>query len=304
MSIQWKQQAERSNKKMLSVLAWLALHVGRGPIRLFLYPVVSYFFLTGGAARTASRDYLRKVLAREPTLVEQFRHFYVFAVVSIDRLFFLSDRYDDYQVNFFGQDVIQQYTGKETGCLLLVSHVGSVDVMRVYGTNEHKLPIRILMDREHNPDVVALLETLNPDLAGRVLDSGCSAPELALLMEASLRNGDLIGIMADRPSVGEQIHSCEFLGEKAAFPTSLWSLALVLKVPVILCFALYKGGNHYDVYFELMEEQPLAPRKQRQQAVAGYVEKYASRMEHHVRLAPYNWFNFYNFWHYESSSDN
>jgi len=302
MSTQWKQQSERSNKKMLSVLVWLALHIGRGPIRLFMYPVVAYFFLTGGAARAASRAYLKKVLGREPKLTEQFRHFYVFAVVSIDRLFFLSDRYEDYQVNFFGQDVIKQHTGK--GCLLFVSHLGSVDVMRVYGTNNHKLPIRILMDRDHNRSVVALLEALNPELAGRVLDSGCSGPELVLAMERSLKNGDLIGIMADRPSVGEQVHSCQFLGDEAAFPTSLWSLSLVLKVPVILCFALYEGGNNYSVYFELMDEKPSAARKQRQQAVGAYVEQYASRMEHYVRMNPYNWFNFYNFWHYETSSDN
>jgi predicted LPLAT superfamily acyltransferase len=26
------------------------------------------------------------------------------------------------------------------------------------------------------------------------------------------------------------------------------------------------------------------------------VERYAARVEHHCRTAPYNWFNFYDFW--------
>jgi len=301
MSTQWTQQAERSNRGMLSVLVWVATRIGRTPIRVILPLIVIYFFLTGSEARAASKRYLRKVLGRKPTIINQFRHFYVFAVVSVDRLFFLSDCYKGYQVEFFGQEIIDRYVSQGQGCLLLVSHLGSADVMRVYGTKEHHIPLRILMDRAHNPAVVELLEALNPELASRVLDSGRSAPELALAMQESLKAGDLIGIMADRPRVGEPVHYCNFLGDEAAFPTSLWSLSLVLKVPIILCVALYKGGNRYSVYFELMDEKPSAPRNQRQQVVAGYVERYASRLEHYVREAPYNWFNFYNFWRYESS---
>ncbi len=288
---------------MLSVLAWIATHIGRTPIRLILPLIVIYFFLTGGKARSASKHYLNKVFGRKPTIIEQFHHFYVFAVVSIDRLFFLSDRHKDYQVEFFGLEIINRYVTQGQGGLLFVSHLGSADVMRVYGAKEHHIPLRILMDRAHNPGVVELLEALNPEMASRVLDSGRSAPELALAIQESLKAGDLIGIMADRPRVGEPVHHCNFLGDAAAFPTSIWSLSLVLKVPIILCVALYRGGNRYSVYFELMDEKPSAPRNQRQQVVANYVERYASRLEYYVHEAPYNWFNFYNFWHYESSSN-
>ena len=29
--------------------------------------------------------------------------------------------------------------------------------------------------------------------------------------------------------------------------------------------------------------------------------RYAARLEHHARLDPYNWFNFYDFWHSDRS---
>ena len=38
------------------------------------------------------------------------------------------------------------------------------------------------------------------------------------------------------------------------------------------------------------------PRQQRAQAVLALIQRYAGRLEHYTRIAPYNWFNFYDFW--------
>ena len=39
------------------------------------------------------------------------------------------------------------------------------------------------------------------------------------------------------------------------------------------------------------------PRKNRNAALSEYVRRYAQRLQHHALRAPYNWFNFYDFWH-------
>lgn len=303
MRAHWTEQSERGNTVMLQVLAWIALHLGRWPIHLLLYPIVSYFFLTASDARSASRKYLFKVRGRKPTIIEQFRHLYTFAVVSTDRLFFLSGQDKKFVVQLSGEEIFDQYIRCGHGCILLTSHLGSFEVMRVPGAKDHNLPIRILMDRAHNPAVVTLLDALAPDLAERVLDSGRSAPELVLSMESSLRAGDLLGIMADRARIGEQVQFCDFLGSKAAFPISPWSLSLVMNVPIILCFGLYQGGNRYTVHFELIAEKPSVSRKHRQQVITGYINRYVFHLEHYTRMAPYNWFNFYDFWSNESAAD-
>jgi predicted LPLAT superfamily acyltransferase len=75
-------------------------------------------------------------------------------------------------------------------------------------------------------------------------------------------------------------------------------------VPVILCFGLYKGGNHYSLHFELLSEQLTATRKTREQEINRVMAHYSSRLEYYVKQAPYNWFNFYDFWHNESTTDN
>jgi predicted LPLAT superfamily acyltransferase len=68
-------------------------------------------------------------------------------------------------------------------------------------------------------------------------------------------------------------------------------------VPVVLGFGLYRGGNRYDLCFEAFQERFETSRAQRGAAVGGLIQRYARRLEHHARAAPYNWFNFYDFWH-------
>jgi predicted LPLAT superfamily acyltransferase len=86
-----------------------------------------------------------------------------------------------------------------------------------------------------------------------------------------------------------------FLGEEAGFPASPFRIAGMLKRPVVLMVGLYLGGNRYHLHFErLIGEGELALRDP--QAVERWVQRYAQRLEHYCRLAPYNWFNFYDFW--------
>ena len=68
----------------------------------------------------------------------------------------------------------------------------------------------------------------------------------------------------------------------------------------MLAFGLYRGGNRYDLLFEPFAAAVDVPRSQRAEALSALVHRYASRLEHHLRGAPWNWFNFYDFWHSEA----
>jgi predicted LPLAT superfamily acyltransferase len=87
-----------------------------------------------------------------------------------------------------------------------------------------------------------------------------------------------------------------FLGEPAPFPISPWLFAGALRVPVVLAFGLHHGGNRYDLHFERFDFELTRERRMRNAALAEVVQRFAARMEHFARLAPYNWFNLYDFW--------
>ena len=87
----------------------------------------------------------------------------------------------------------------------------------------------------------------------------------------------------------------ELLGGRAGFR---WALATgpCAAGAVILGFGVYHGGNRYTAHFELFAQSLRLPREDREAAIASFAQRYAARLEHYVRGAPYNWFNFYDYW--------
>jgi predicted LPLAT superfamily acyltransferase len=67
-------------------------------------------------------------------------------------------------------------------------------------------------------------------------------------------------------------------------------------VPVYLVAGLYEGGKHYVIHLEPFCEEPNAERAEPTAWTREWAQRYAERLEHFCRLAPYNWFNFYDFW--------
>ena len=284
-------------------VVWLALHLGRAFTRVLMVPIVAYFLLTGGEPARASRRFLRQALGREPTWIERGRHWYTYAAVLLDRVFLLSNRRDYFAVEVEQKEAVLHATREGRGALVLVSHFGSFEVMRVIGRRERQLPIRIVLDRRHGAMITQLLEALDPELAAGVIDASQRGPQLALALKQALDQGDLLGLMADRIHAGERTVDVQFMNRSARLPESPWVLASVLQVPVILAFGIYEGGNRYRMCFELLAQSVVLPRPNRSEAIQRYAQAYSDRLEAHVRTAPYNWFNFYDFWTDESAAD-
>ena len=304
MAEHWSQQQERSNVLWLSLLAWSAVTLGRGFLRCLCLPIALFFLLTARDARRESQQFLQRVLPRKPTWRDTFRHFYTFALISGDRLLFLAGRGNLFELDFHGEEIFTQYRARNQGCIMVVSHLGSFDAMRVPGVEEKNFSIRILIDRQHNQAAMQVIEKLNPSLAQGMIDASLPAVELALRLDECLAQGDMVGIMADRAQQHERTQPLPFLGEDAHFPVGPWQLAMVLKVPVVVCFAIYQGKNRYSVHFEEISSGGAVARAERKAVMAANMALYVNRLEHHARAMPYNWFNFYNFWQHESSTHN
>ena len=60
--------------------------------------------------------------------------------------------------------------------------------------------------------------------------------------------------------------------------------------------ALYGDDDWKTALRKTLAEGVDLPRTDRNAALNFYIRHYAERLEHHLRAAPYNWFNFYDFW--------
>lgn len=299
---QWQIERERGNSFLLNLLTWVALHLGRRIIFIWLCFIVFYYFLVARNARNASRHFLQRALLRTPKWWEIYFHLLTFARVSMDRIYFLAGKENKFDVHIHGNELFAHY--KNRGCFLVTAHIGSFDALRVMGMGKRNdaLPIRILLDIGHNANVMRLLQNLDPELASGVIDARTPAPALALILSEAIEQGHLIGVMADRCAQGERSNAINFLGDKAQFPAGVWQLAALLKAPVISCFGVYSGSNRYDLYFELISEDLGTSRQERAQSIENAMIRYVADLQSLVRKHPFNWFNFYDFWQDESTT--
>ena len=293
MSQAWLDQRERGSIIAIRLLVAVALLLGRRAARLVLYPVCLYFLVSASSLRAASRKYLSKVLGRAPRFSDLFRHFFAFAAVGLDRVYLLKDRVELFESEIFGEDVLLDVTHGGQGCFLLGAHLGSFEILRAFGTSKH-LRIGLVMYEENVRMVNTVAKAINPALAEDVISLGRF--DSMLKVEERLRQSAWVGMLGDRALDQEAQVRVPFLGEEAGFPTAPFRLALMLKRPVVLMVGLYRGGNRYEMHFEKMFEPRGVERSERGVAIEQAVRFYARRLEHYCGQAPYNWFNFYDFW--------
>jgi predicted LPLAT superfamily acyltransferase len=292
----WKQRREGGGRFAIWLIRGIGRYGGRSVARSLLPFITVYFLLRRGAERRDSLDYLSRVLGRPATWRDVARHIHCFASTILDRVFLLGGQLDRFDITVAGAEGLHAALDRGHGVLLLGSHLGSFEVLRVLSRRRPDCRLRVVLDKGHNPAMTQLLDELNPEIAAGVIDAGQDGPSLMLEIQHAVRSGALVALLADRVHGGERSIDAPFLGEPARFPLAPMQVAAVLKVPVALGFGLYRGGNRYDLVFESFSDGLDIPRPRRASELESLIRGYAERLEHHARSAPFNWFNFYDFW--------
>ena len=296
MTREWLERPEGGSAWALRLFAAIALGLGRTVSRLVLLPVTAYFMLRRGPERRASRDYLARVLGRPATWLEVARHFHTFAGVTLDRVYFLTGSLDRFDTRLVGIQELHHAMDLGRGVLLVGAHVGSFDALRAMSTLRPDVTVRVVLDAAHSPALSAILKQLNPRIAAGIINPRQDGTSVALEIGAALNEGALVTMLGDRGRPGNPTARIDFLGAPADLPTAPWQIAAALKVPVVMCAGLYRGGNRYDLHFETITEQLYVDRRQRQHQLRVVIQDFADRLAALLRTAPYNWFNFYDFW--------
>ena len=285
----WTEQRERGNVLAMRVLVWIALTLGRDMARLLLYPIALYFLVSASKPRRASRGYLERVLKRPVTWVHCLRHYFFFASTVLDRLYFLNDRFSQFDIKVIGLEEVEAELSSGQGCFLLGAHFGSFDAVRTVGQSRIGVEGTLVMYEENARQIGSTLRSINPHLALKIIALG--SIDSMLRVRDSLATGECVGMMADRILGVDDGIAVEFLGGQARLPTGPFRLVRILRRPVVLMAGLYLGGNRYEIRFERLSAADGA-----RESLQIMAQRYASRMEEFCRMAPYNWFNFYDYW--------
>jgi len=290
----WLEQRERGSRSATRFMTWFALRGGRRVASLLLYPICAYFVLFSPRMRRASRQYLALALGRPPRLTDLWRHYFTFATTVLDRVYFVDGRFADFDIETRGLELLRRTLAKGRGCLLLGAHLGSFELLRTLAI-EDELSVNAVMYEENAANITeAMNAQLDPVIRKRIIVSG--EFDTMLRIAECLSRGELVGMLGDRSAGSDKTVTCRFFGRDAVFPQGPLRLALCLRVPVYLVAGLYEGGKHYVIHLEPFCEEPNAERAEPTAWTREWAQRYAERLEHFCRLAPYNWFNFYDFW--------
>ena len=294
MSEAWRRQHERGSFAAVRLISWITRNLGHRAGRALLLPICGYFFAFAPRARRASRAYLQRILDTPVGMAQVFRHFHVFASTLLDRVEMLSRGGDRFDLQVHGWPAMETILARGRGCLLIGSHLGSAEILRAFGERHQKLAINLVMHEGNAQATSRWLRQMAPELAERIITPG--QPGSLLRVRECLGRGEIVAMLGDRPFGSERTTQCAFLGANARFPSGPMLTASVLGVPVVAFFCLYESARRYEVHFELLAERVELGTGKREAALVPWIQRYASRLEVHARQAPYNWFNFYDFW--------
>ncbi|MFC0399277.1 glycosyltransferase family 2 protein [Paraburkholderia rhizosphaerae] len=300
----WARIAERGSRAGMLTLALSCRWFGLRVTSWMLHPIVAYFLLTGRAAREASRLYFTRLSSGAPGepmpragWLTAYRQMFAFAQAGLHKLAAWSGRIDVDTIRFDDPRAFEALAASGRGALVIGAHLGNLEMMRALAMRGAYTKITAIVYTEHARRFNSVLAGANSRFAQRLVEVSDFGPQTSMMMLERIEAGELLVIVGDRVPASEagRTVNAQFLGASAPFAQGPYVLAHALRCPVYLFFCLQERAGH-RVYFEPFAERIDLPRGARAAQIAVWAQRYAQRLEHYCRKAPYQWFNFYDFW--------
>jgi predicted LPLAT superfamily acyltransferase len=306
----WSRIAERGSIWGIRFTVWCYRHFGRRLSLPLVHAIVSYFFLTDARGRRASLAYLRRIhadprgrakLRRPPGLRECFRHYRSFALAIVDRLAIWFGRDEDFEFETHGLDYVDRLAEQGRGALILGSHLGSFDALRLLAKRAGST-VNVLMFTANAQRINQVFREVAPEVEQSVIHVDPGSVQSVFTIRERLRRGEHVAILADRIEVGDRDRAIRtpLLGAPVWLPQAPILLAGLLGCPLVSVLALRQGPARYEVFVDVLADQVKLPREGREVVVAALLAAYAARLEAYCLRQPYQWFNFFDYWHDEA----
>ncbi|OGA35303.1 MAG: acyl-CoA synthetase, partial [Betaproteobacteria bacterium RIFCSPLOWO2_12_FULL_64_23] len=223
-----------------------------------------------------------------------YRHFFTFAATIHDRVYLVNRRFDLFDVEVHGEDTLRSLLAGGKGLFLMGAHLGSFEVIRAIGRRDTDLRVAMVMHQDNAQKINAMLAAINPEAVQDIIALG--HVDSMLKLREHLDEGGVVGMLADRTPGNGTLYPVQILGTDANLPGGPLRIAALLQRPVVFMTGLYLGGNHYAIHFDPLADFSAVTRDQRDAALEAAITRYAALLDQYCRKAPYNWFNFFDFW--------
>ncbi len=264
-----------------SVPTWLfqpALHLGAGVAACFM-----------PRQRTASAEYLRRVLGREPGARDIWRHFNTF----IDSLMCVlcAGQGRNRPVHFApgGEEAFAEAAASGRPVLYGTFHLGHGDLIG-YLLGRFGRPVRMVRLRVENSEETHWMEARY----GRdVRFLWVEEPEsMAWAMKEALEGGESLAMKCDRVEQAGRVEVFPFLGSSRSFPFTIYHLSVLFDCPVVFAFAVGEGRATVAYSSPVYRPDPAVSREENLVRARAHFREVLEVAEARLRENPFLWFNF------------
>jgi predicted LPLAT superfamily acyltransferase len=304
-AVPWTQIAERGSLFGLRMLVAVYRWFGRPLSELVVNLIVVYYFVTLSGARAASLAYLRRVaslpggaaaLGRRPGAVATWLHLRAFGLSIFDRLALWFGDGSEMRFDVVGIEEYDRLLRPDRGAFVVGAHLGSFDALRALADRDGRV-VNVLMFTRNAPRINTLFQQLSPHAQLRVIPIADSL-DTVLRIRACIARGEIVAMLGDRSEPLDAGRACRvpLLGGEVDLPEAPYRLAGLLGCPLFFMVALRAAPGRYRVFAEVLAERVELPRDCRDERIRALATAYAARLEHYCLLAPYEWFNFFDYW--------
>jgi len=306
----WSSVKEAGTLFGLQFLRFIYTVFGRWLVSLALIPTVGYFLVFRRASRVSSQEFLSRHYKKypdywssKPGWYQTAKHLYVFAETVVDKLLSWFVEIDVDQFVIEHPERIEDLMRDTRGQLIIGAHMGNLEYCRGFLQRYRSKTINILVHDKHSQNYNTLMHQLNPNSRLNVFQVEDFDIPTMLKIKSKIDVGEWVFIAGDRSplSGNERTVDVEFLDEQVKLPIGPYMLAKGLGCPVKLMFSYRdyeQKRKDQKVHFEIVpfSDKVTLDRKHRASQLQVYAQQFASELERQCANAPYQWFNFYDFW--------
>ncbi|MBX2867271.1 MAG: hypothetical protein KTR18_01240 [Acidiferrobacterales bacterium] len=277
---------------------------GRWVFNLILYPAMAYFTVFRPQSRKASLGFLQTHYRFNPSywksppgFLDVVKHFMQFGHSVLDKLLAWSVPIGKDAFDVPDQKAIDTFHDDPRGQLIIGSHLGNLEFCRGYMSRYHDRTINILLHDRHAANFVEMMRRINP--LSRLYIYQVDSLDIGTILElkAKIENGEWLFIAGDRVPLSGYLRTTKvsFLGKPAWLPIGPYLLAKSLGCPVKMIFAFRMAGKIRLEIASLGDRIELV-RGDREGQINALAQRFATELEDRCTRAPFQWFNFYDFW--------
>ncbi len=193
------------------------------------------------------------------------------------------------------------------GAFVMISHLGNFEVLRsLANINDmgvkRNVPIAILSDMDTSSNFTKAVWSLNPEFVRNLINVNNISPATVERLQTVIENGGFVVCAGDRLSKNraERLLVEPFLGRPAPFSYGAYFLADLVGAPVYYIWGFRNNdivfGRKFQMFVEKSAVVAGGPRRERDGRIMGLCREYAAFLERYVKIYPYQWYNFFDFW--------